>query len=86
MKMGYIEKWIKANPSGTYQEFPQKKVPSRAFNEIKYNNIIADVFQDSNRTETPTLDELIDAIAGLYAAFAFPPNDSFASFLNSAKT
>ena len=55
--MGATEKWIQENPTGTAAEF--KRLPPHIFNEIKDNNNIADAFLDSNRTEAPTLDELI---------------------------
>ena len=57
MMMGATEKWIQENPTGTAAEF--KRLPPHIFNEIKDNNSIADAFLDSNRTEAPTLDELI---------------------------
>ena len=57
MMMGATEKWIQENPTGTAAEF--KRLPPHIFNEIKDNNNIADAFLDSNRTEAPTLDELI---------------------------
>ena len=57
MMMGALEKWILNNPSGTAKDF--KKAPPHIFNEIKNNNIIAKAFQDSNRSKSPTLDELI---------------------------
>ena len=57
MMMGATEKWIQKNPTGTAAEF--KRLPPHIFNEIKDNNNIADAFLDSNRTEAPTLDELI---------------------------
>ena len=55
--MSAAEKWIVKNPNGTAADF--KKLPPFMFNEIKNNNIIADVFLDSNQTSIPTLDELM---------------------------
>ena len=57
MMMGATEKWIRENPTGTAAEF--KRLPPHIFNELKDNNTIADAFLDSNRSEHPTLDELI---------------------------
>ena len=57
MMRGVIEKWIIDNPNGTAKEF--KKVPPFVFNEIKNNNIIANAFLDSTRSDKPTLDELL---------------------------
>ena len=57
MMMGATEKWIRENPTGTAEEF--KRLPPHIFNELKDNNTIADAFLDSNRSEHPTLDELI---------------------------
>ena len=57
MMMGATEKWIQENPNGTAAEF--KRLPPHIFNELKDNNTIADAFLDSNRSEHPTLDELI---------------------------
>jgi class 3 adenylate cyclase/CHASE2 domain-containing sensor protein len=57
LPMSMAEKWIKQNPNGTAAEF--KKLPPSFFNEIKNNNIIADAFLDSNRTENLGLDDLI---------------------------
>ena len=57
MPMSMAEKWITENPNGTAAEF--KKLPPSFFNEIKNNNVIADVFLDTNRTEDPSLDDLI---------------------------
>ena len=57
MMMGATEKWIRENPTGTAAEF--KRIPPHIFNELKDNNTIADAFLDSNRSEHPTLDELI---------------------------
>ena len=57
MMMGATEKWIQENPDGTAAEF--KRLPPHIFNEIKDNNTIADAFLDSNRNESPNLDDLI---------------------------
>ena len=57
MMMGALENWIQNNPDGTATDF--KKAPPFIFNEIKNNNIIADNFLDTNRSEKPTLDELL---------------------------
>ena len=57
MMMGATEKWIRENPGGTAAEF--KRLPPHIFNEVKDNNTIADAFLDSNRSEDPSLDELI---------------------------
>ena len=57
MMMGATEKWIRENPSGTAAEF--KRLPPHIFNEVKDNNTMADAFLDSNRSEDPSLDELI---------------------------
>ena len=57
MPMSMAEKWIIQNPDGTSAEF--KKLPPFMFDEIKNNNSIADVFLDSMRSESPSLDELI---------------------------
>ena len=46
-----------ANPNATAQDFPQK-VPAFVFNELKNNNIIANAL-DQDRSEDPTLDQLI---------------------------
>ena len=55
-----IEKWVINNPDGDYASFPGKrKPPLNTFNEIKNNNVIADAFNDSNRTEDPILEALI---------------------------
>ena len=59
MMMGTVEKWLKANPNGTAEEF--KKVPAFIFNEVKDNNIIADSFLDSTRSTKPNLDEIINS-------------------------
>ena len=56
--MGMMEKWMKSNPNATAQDFPQK-VPAFIFNELKNNNIIANAFLDQDRSEDPTLDQLI---------------------------
>ena len=58
MRMGMMEKWMAANPNATAQDFPQK-VPAFVFNELKNNNIIANAFLDQDRSEDPTLDQLI---------------------------
>ena len=58
MMMGAVEQWIKSNPNGKASEFP-RPIPAEQFNELKNNNIIADIFMDSNRTTIPTLDEII---------------------------
>jgi len=55
--MSKAEKWIKQNPNGTAAEY--KKLPPSFFNEIKNNNVIADAFLDSNRTEDLSLNDLI---------------------------
>ena len=60
MMMGAVEKWIIKNPDGKASDFP-RPVPAEIFNELKNNNIFANVFTDSNRTTTPTLDEIIKA-------------------------
>ena len=65
MRMGMMEKWMKSNPNATAQDFPQK-VPAFIFNELKNNNIIADAFLDTNRTEIPTLDEMISTGSLVY--------------------
>jgi len=57
MMMGATEKWIRENPSGTAGQF--KRLPPHIFNEVKDNNTMADAFLDSNRSEDPSLDELI---------------------------
>ena len=57
LPMSMAESWIKQNPHGTAAEY--KKLPPSFFNEIKNNNIIADAFLDSNRTENLGLDDLI---------------------------
>ena len=57
MMMGATEKWIRENPSGTAAQF--KRLPPHIFNEVKDNNTMADAFLDSNRSEDPSLDELI---------------------------
>ena len=57
LPMSMAENWIKQNPHGTAAEY--KKLPPSFFNEIKNNNIIADAFLDSNRTENLGLDDLI---------------------------
>jgi len=57
LPMGMAEKWIKQNPNGTAAEF--KKLPPFMFDEIKNNNIIANAFLDSTKTDDPSLDDLI---------------------------
>ena len=57
LPMSMAEKWIKQNPNGTAAEF--KKLPPFMFNEIKNNNIIANAFLDSTKTDDPSLDDLI---------------------------
>ena len=58
MMMGAVEQWIQKNPDGQATDFP-RPMPAEQFNELKNNNIFANVFMDSNRTSTPTLDEII---------------------------
>jgi len=57
LPVSMVETWIKSNPNGTAADF--KKVPPFIFNEIKNNNVIADAFLDSNKTNDPSLDEMI---------------------------
>ena len=57
LPMSMAEKWIKQNPNGTAAEF--KKLPPFMFDEIKNNNIIANAFLDSTKTDDPSLDDLI---------------------------
>jgi len=57
LPMSMAEKWIKQNPNGTAAEF--KKLPPFMFDEIKNNNVIADAFLDSTKTDDPSLDDLI---------------------------
>jgi len=57
LPMGMAENWIKQNPNGTAAEF--KKLPPFMFDEIKNNNVIANAFLDSTKTDDPTLDDLI---------------------------
>jgi len=57
LPMSMAEKWIKQNPNGTAAEF--KKLPPFMFNEIKNNNVIANAFLDSTKTDDPSLDDLI---------------------------
>ncbi|MFL3007181.1 MAG: CHASE2 domain-containing protein [Candidatus Neomarinimicrobiota bacterium] len=58
MMMGAVEKWINKNPNGKASDFP-RPIPSEQFNELKNNNIFANVFMDSSRVSLPKLDELI---------------------------
>lgn len=58
MMMGAVEKWIRENPNGKATDFP-RPIPAEQFNELKNNNIFANVFLDSNRVFIPNLDDLI---------------------------
>ena len=58
MMMGAVEQWIKSNPDGKASDFP-RPIPAEQFNELKNNNIFANIFSDSNRTTLPSLDAII---------------------------
>ena len=58
MMMGAVEQWINKNPDGKASDFP-RPIPAEQFNELKNNNIFANIFSDSNRSSIPSLDELI---------------------------
>ena len=58
MMMGALEQWIKSNPDGKASDFP-RPIPAEQFNELKNNNIFANIFSDSNRTTFPSLDAII---------------------------
>ena len=58
MMMGAVEQWILKNPNGKASDFP-RPIPAEQFNELRNNNIFANVFMDSNRISIPKLDELI---------------------------
>ena len=58
MMMGAVEQWINKNPNGKATDFP-RPIPAEQFNELRNNNIFANIFLDSNRSTIPKLDELI---------------------------
>ena len=58
MMMGAVEQWINKNPNGKATDFP-RPIPAEQFNELRNNNIFANIFLDSNRSSIPKLDELI---------------------------
>ncbi len=58
MMMGAVEQWIKSNPDGKASDFP-RPIPAEQFNELKNNNIFANIFSDSIRTTFPSLDAII---------------------------
>ena len=58
MMMGAVEQWIQKNPDGQATDFP-RPMPAEQFNELKNNNIFANIFSDSNRTTFPSLDDII---------------------------
>ena len=58
MMMGAVEQWIHKNPNGKATDFP-RPIPAEQFNELRNNNIFANLFLDSNRVSIPNLDELI---------------------------
>jgi class 3 adenylate cyclase len=58
MMMGAVEQWINSNPDGKASDFP-RPIPADQFNELKNNNIFANIFSDSNRTTSPSLDAII---------------------------
>tara|TARA_B100000989_G_scaffold70875_1_gene49662 strand:+ start:3927 stop:6809 length:2883 start_codon:yes stop_codon:yes gene_type:complete len=58
MMMGAVEQWIKNNPDGKASDFP-RPIPAEQFNELRNNNIFANIISDSNRTTFPSLDAII---------------------------